>query len=45
MGAMYAVYDTLKSSEEIAKVGIEAGCEFDKNSSKPYDFHNVTLLK
>ena len=33
LGAMNALYDQLDSTEAIARVGIEAGTTFDKNSS------------
>src|SRR5215467_9367766 len=35
LGAMNAMYSRLKSAEAVARVGIEAGCTFDKNSSLP----------
>jgi ATP-dependent HslUV protease, peptidase subunit HslV len=35
LGAMSTMYDKLDSAEAIARVGIEAGCLFDKNSSLP----------
>jgi ATP-dependent protease HslVU (ClpYQ) peptidase subunit len=35
LGAMNAMYGRLKSAEAIARVGIDAGCTFDKNSALP----------
>jgi len=35
LGAMHAIYDKLDSAEAVARVGIEAGATFDKNSSLP----------
>lgn len=43
LGAMYAVYDQLDSAEEIARIGVTAGCEFDKNSSVPYTIYSLKL--
>jgi ATP-dependent HslUV protease, peptidase subunit HslV len=35
LGAMSAVYSQLETAKSIARVGIEAGIEFDKNSAGP----------
>lgn len=43
LGAMYAVYDRLDEPEEIARVGVEAGCEFDDGSGPPLEMHVVEL--
>jgi ATP-dependent protease HslVU (ClpYQ) peptidase subunit len=43
IGAMYAVYDQLDAPEDIAKIGVAAGCEFDRNSAEPITMHTVTL--
>ena len=43
LGAMYASYDKLKTAREIATLGIEAGCEFDKNSAAPMRLHTIKL--
>ncbi|MCS6884743.1 MAG: MFS transporter [Acidobacteriota bacterium] len=43
LGAMFAIYDQLKSAEEIAKLGVRAGCEFDCKSSPPIRAHSVKL--
>jgi hypothetical protein len=40
---MYASYDKLKTAREIATLGIEAGCEFDKNSAAPVRLHTIKL--
>jgi len=45
LGAMYAVYEQASTAEEIARVGIQAGTEFDSASSMPMTFYNVTLEK
>ena len=38
LGAMHAVYDgKSRSSRDIAAAGIEAACEFDRNSAGPVD--------
>lgn len=44
IGAMYPVYDELTKSDKIAEIGINAGCEFDKNSNLPYDCFSLNLL-
>jgi ATP-dependent protease HslVU (ClpYQ) peptidase subunit len=43
LGAMYAGFDKLKTSREIAELGIRAGSEFDKNSSGPIRAHTIKL--
>ena len=43
LGAMYAVYENLESAEEIAKVGVQAGAEFDTGSSLPMTCYNLQL--
>ncbi|MDM8565592.1 hypothetical protein QUF74_08060 [Candidatus Halobeggiatoa sp. HSG11] len=44
LGAMYAVYNELDSAEEIAKIGVNAGIEFDDGSSVPVMTHCVDLI-
>jgi ATP-dependent HslUV protease subunit HslV len=43
LGAMYAVYSTSKNAEEIARVGVQAGAEFDCSSSMPMTLYSVKL--
>jgi ATP-dependent protease HslVU (ClpYQ) peptidase subunit len=44
LGAMFAVYhEANKSAEEIAKIGVSAGTEFDDGSGLPIDCHTVKL--
>lgn len=43
LGAMYAVYDRLESPEEIARAGVEAGCEFNTASALPLTMYTVDL--
>lgn len=43
IGAMYAVYDSEMSAEEIATVGVNAACEFDDGSGLPITLHTITL--
>lgn len=45
LGAMYAVYDLLESAEEIAKVGVAAGIEFNNASGAPITSRTITLLE
>ena len=43
LGAMNALYDQLDSTEAIARVGIEAGTTFDKNSSLPLQVVTIPM--
>lgn len=43
IGAMWASYSRAKSAESVARIGIEAGAEFDTGSSLPLSLHTVTL--
>lgn len=43
LGAMYAVYERTDDPEEIARVGVEAGCEFDDGSGLPFTSYSVRL--
>lgn len=46
LGAMYAVFnDQEKSAEDIAKVGVEAGTEFDDGSAAPVQLYSVKVAK
>jgi ATP-dependent protease HslVU (ClpYQ) peptidase subunit len=45
LGAMYAAYDNYDDSEEIARLGIEASCEFDSASGLPYSLHSMKIAK
>jgi ATP-dependent protease HslVU (ClpYQ) peptidase subunit len=45
LGAMYAQYDRLRSAGEVARLGVAAGCEFDKNSAAPVRLHTIKLNK
>jgi ATP-dependent HslUV protease, peptidase subunit HslV len=45
LGAMYAQYDRLKSATDVARLGVSAGCEFDKNSAAPVRLHTIKLNK
>lgn len=42
LGAMHAVWDKAKTAREVAVAGMNAGCEFDKNSAGPIE---VFILK
>jgi ATP-dependent HslUV protease, peptidase subunit HslV len=44
LGAMSTVYDKLDSAEAIARVGVEAGCLFDKNSALPLSVMTIPLI-
>lgn len=43
LGAMFAVYDKLDSVEEIAKIGVEAGAEFNNATALPLTSYSVEL--
>ena len=45
LGAMFALYDRLKSAEEIARAGVEAGSEFNTASALPLTIYTVDLKK
>jgi ATP-dependent HslUV protease subunit HslV len=46
LGAMYALYnDKEKKSEDIAKLGVEAGAEFDDGSGFPLDCYTIKVKK
>ena len=45
LGAMYAIYDNIRSAADIARVGVKAGIEFDKSSSAPFELHSVKLQR
>jgi hypothetical protein len=39
------MYDKLGSAEEIARLGVQAGCEFDTDSALPINVYTVPLDK
>ena len=43
LGAMYVAYDKAKSAEKIARIGVEAGIEFDKSSAGPVQLTTLVL--
>jgi len=43
LGAMFAMYDRLDSAEEIAKIGIEAGAEFNSATAMPMTSYTLEL--
>ena len=45
LGAMHAVWDKAKSAREVAVAGMQAGCEFDKNSGGAMDVLTLKLKK
>lgn len=44
LGAMFATYPLLDDVEKIARVGVEAGAEFDESSDLPVIAHLIALL-
>jgi ATP-dependent HslUV protease, peptidase subunit HslV len=43
LGAMNAVFKKAKTAREVAVAGVEAGCEFDKNSAGPINVFTMKL--
>lgn len=43
LGAMHAAWDKSKTAREVAMAGMEAGCEFDKNSAGPAEVFTLKL--
>ena len=43
LGAMHAVWDKAKTAREVALAGLNAGCEFDKNSAGPIEVFTLKL--
>ena len=43
LGAMQAMYDRLDTAEQIARLGIEVGSTFDKNSALPMSLYTIAL--
>jgi ATP-dependent HslUV protease subunit HslV len=43
LGAMHAAWDRAKTAREVAMAGLNAGCEFDKNSAGPVDIFTLKL--
>ena len=43
LGAMHAVWDKAKTAREVALAGMNAGCEFDKNSAGPIEVFTLKL--
>jgi ATP-dependent HslUV protease subunit HslV len=43
LGAMSALYSRLKTAEDVARAGVEAGTLFDKNSAMPLTVYSIPL--
>ena len=43
LGAMHAGFAGASSARDLAALGVQAGCEFDKNSGGPVRLHTLTL--
>ena len=43
LGAMHACWDKAKTAKDIAMAGVNAGCEFDKNSASPVELYTLKL--
>ncbi len=44
LGAMYAAFDHFDSAETIARIGVEAGIEFDDGSGEPITCYCIDLI-
>ena len=45
IGAMHAVWDQYDNPADIARIGVEAGCQFDINSSLPMTLYTVPMAQ
>ncbi len=45
LGAMFAAYNRAKGAEDLARIGVTAGVEFDKNSGAPIELHTMRIKK
>jgi ATP-dependent protease HslVU (ClpYQ) peptidase subunit len=45
LGAMHAVWGTARTARDVVLAGVNAGCEFDKNSAGPVDVFTLKLKK
>ncbi len=43
LGAMHATYNKNQTAREVAQAGIQAGCEFDKNSGGAIDLYTIKM--
>lgn len=43
LGAMHACWDKARTAKEVALAGVQAGCEFDKNSALPVELYTLKL--
>ena len=43
LGAMHAAYGKARNAREVAQAGIDAACEFDRNSAGPVDVFTLKL--
>jgi ATP-dependent protease HslVU (ClpYQ) peptidase subunit len=43
LGGMYSAFERAKTAEEVVRAGLDAGCEFDKNSAGPYEIHSLRI--
>lgn len=43
LGAMYAVYERAESARKVAEIGVQAGAEFDKSTSAPFQLYSFPM--
>jgi len=43
LGAMYASWGAAKTAKELAGIGVNAGCEYDRNSAGPVEVYTLKL--
>jgi hypothetical protein len=42
---MHSAWSRARSAGELARIGVAAGCEFDKNSAAPVRLHTIKLKR
>jgi ATP-dependent protease HslVU (ClpYQ) peptidase subunit len=45
LGAMFSIYDKVKSAKQVAETGVLAGAEFDTGTALPMTMHQVRIKK
>jgi ATP-dependent protease HslVU (ClpYQ) peptidase subunit len=45
LGAMHAAWDGARTARDVVLAGVQAGCEFDRNSAGPVDVFTLKLKK
>ena len=45
LGAMFVAYEQETDARRIAEIGVQAGAEFDKSSSAPFQIYSMEMLE